>query len=220
MNKLISCIKRFRRRSIWRLGINPDIAGLLCYVHLLWLQLKYKLEDQLNNMDQGSLSSMEYLSKIKDKAYELHSEHECRTRQRVMNKGSLLYFYCNKEVYKEYNCRQKQRDQIDSNNNINNSQMSYDNNIENFRNYNNNSPEQNRSSPTNYQRLQPWDQRNDSYRNSGYEANDNSNENWNINKRRNRDYNVNNNNKNQTFIHQKINMMISLRKDLVLILRK
>ena len=327
-------------------GTNPDIASIeFPYIHLLWLQLrttffptteqeKYKLEDQFNNMEQGSLSSMEYVSKIKDKAYELHligidvpkdkiryrllatlkddtlrhylytlsssltlseclgklliygkimkdkkepnsesvqqkvlmvdhnnqsrnssnmpycnicnkighrasdcrfnkdnqhviecafchkkghSEQECRTRQRVMNKGSLLCFYCNKEGHKVNNCRQKQRDEIDNNNNINNLQMSYDNNSGNFRNYNNNSPEQaynrnqnnyhknkynndqNRSSPSNYQQLQSWDQRNDSYRNSGYEANDNRNDDRNINNRRSRDNDANNDNMNQTF---------------------
>ena len=65
-------------------GTNPDIASIeFPYIHLLWLQLrttffpttdqeKYKLEEQFNNMEQGSLSSMEYITKIKDKAYELH----------------------------------------------------------------------------------------------------------------------------------------------------
>ena len=65
-------------------GTNPDIASIEApYVHLLWLQLrltffptteqeKFKLEDHFNNMEQGSLSSMDYITKIKDKAYELH----------------------------------------------------------------------------------------------------------------------------------------------------
>ena len=61
----------------------------------------------------------------------------------------------------------------------NRNQINYQNNI-----YNNN---QNRYSPTNYQR-------NDSYKDSDYKANDNNNDYRNINNRRSRDNDVNNNN--------------------------
>ena len=79
---------------------------------------------------------------------------------------------------------------------LNYNQQLYNRNQNNYQNnvYNN---DQNRSSPTNYQLLQPWDQRNDLYRNSDSEANDNINDNRNINNRRSRDNNANNNNMNQ-----------------------